>query len=345
MAYIYSITNNVNGKQYIGKTSKDNPYDRWKEHINNSNALENTVAYSSLHTMPIIRALRKYGSSNFKFRVIEECNDDKIDEREKHYIEKYNTCDGIGYNCTYGGEGVSKPSKYWSKHPNSRAVSCYTLDGVYICDYATVGIAALETLGHKPTSGERTCIRQCCKGIVFQSHNYRWTWKGEPLKEWKEKQVRLRYAVYGYNLKGEYKEWKSQAECAEFIEGDRKNNNSVHQSLKSPRKNKLQCKGWYIFFKKGKIIPFDKITFATRFPGIEVCKKAGKISAIKKKRPVKGVSILTGETITFNSISEASFHIKGEGNYTATASICLNIKNRKNGQYWKYAFDHKWDYC
>ena len=175
MAYIYSITNNVNGKQYIGKTSKDNPYDRWKEHINNSNALENTVAYSSLHTMPIIRALRKYGSSNFKFRVIEECNDDKIDEREKHYIEKYNTCDGIGYNCTYGGEGVSKPSKYWSKHPNSRAVSCYTLDGVYICDYATVGIAALETLGHKPTSGERTCIRQCCKGIVFQSHNYRWT--------------------------------------------------------------------------------------------------------------------------------------------------------------------------
>ena len=344
MAYIYSITNNVNGKQYIGKTSKDNPYDRWKEHINYSKAKENTVAYSSIHTMPIIRALRKYGSSNFKFRVIEECTADNIDEREKHYIEKYTTCDGVGYNCTYGGEGVSKSSKYWSNHPKSRAVSCYTLEGVYICDYATVGIAALETLGRKPTSGERTCIRQCCKGIVFQSHNYRWTWKGEPLKEWKDKQIRLRYAVYGYNKKGEYKEWKSQAECAEFIMGNRKDNNSVHQSIKSPRKNKFQVKGWYLFHKKGKIIPFDKITFATTKQSTEHYKRIAAISNAKRKRPVKGVNILTGETVTFKSVSEASFYIKGQGNYTASSSICLNIKNRINGQYWKDAFNHKWDY-
>tara|TARA_B100000424_G_C22886078_1_gene471445 strand:- start:47 stop:1054 length:1008 start_codon:yes stop_codon:yes gene_type:complete len=334
----------VNGKQYIGKTSKDNPYDRWKEHIQHSKAKENTVIYSSIHTMPIVRAINKYGSHNFKFRVIEECNADNIDEREKHYIEKYNTCDGVGYNCTYGGEGVSKSPKYWSNHPKSRAVSCYNLEGVYICDYATVGIAALETLSHKPTVGEKNCIRVCCQGKVFQSYNYRWTWKGEPLKEWKEKQVRLRYAVYGYNQKGEYKEWKSQAKCAEFIEGDIRNNNGVCQSLKSPRKKKLQCKGWYLFHKKGKIIPFDKITFATTKQSTETCRKAAEASAVKRRRPVKGVNILTGETLTFNSISEASFYIKGQGNNTATSSICNNIKNRENGQSWKYAFNHKWNY-
>ena len=344
MAYIYSITNNLNGKQYIGKTSKDNPYDRWKEHIQHSKHQENTVAYSSVYTMPIIRALKKYGSSNFKFRVIEECATDNIDEREKYYIEKYNTCDGVGYNCTYGGEGISKPSKYWSKHPNSRAVSCYTLDGVYVCDYATLGIATLETLGRKFNHSEKNCIRVCCQGKVFQSFNYRWTWKGEPLKEWKEKQVRLRYAVYGYNLKGEYKEWKSQAECAEFIEGNRKNNCSVYQSLKSPRKNKLQCKGWYLFHKKGKIIPFDKITFANRGQPTEICKKGAEASAVKRRRPVKGVNIHTGETVTFNSMVEASYYIKGQGDRTAVSNIHKNIKNRINGQYWTYAFNHKWDY-
>ena len=344
MAYIYSITNNINQKKYIGKTTKNNPYDRWKEHIRNAKALDTTVAYSSLHTMPIIRALKKYGSDNFKFRVLEECIDDNVDIREKHYITEYNTCDGNGYNCTYGGDGVSKPSEKWGNHPNSKAVTCYTLDGTYICDYDTVGVAALETLGHKPNHGERSCIRVCCNGKVFQSHGYRWTWKGEKLKEWKDKQIRIRTGIYGYNKNGEYKEWNSQADCAEFIEGDKRNNNSVFHSLKSPRKNKLQCKGWYLFHKKGKIIPFDKITFATHTRSTEHYKRASAISNAKRKRPIKGVNIHTGETIHFNSISEASFYIKGEGDYSGTANIIRNIKNRENGQYWKWSFNHKWDY-
>lgn len=344
MAYIYSITNKVNGKQYIGKTTKLNPYDRWKEHVKNARLKDNTVAYSSNHTMPIIRAISKYGSDNFKFRVLEECSDDNVDEREKHYIAEYNTCDGEGYNCTYGGEGISKPSKYWSNHPASRAVSCYTLEGVYVCDYDTPGVAALETLGHKPSPTERAGIRACCEGKMFHSFNYRWTWKGEKLKEWKDKQIRIRTGIYGYNTNGEYREWKSQADCTEFIEGNRKSNANVWLSLKSPRKNKLQCKGWYLFFKKGKVIPFDKITFATRTHSIEHYKKASAIAAAKRKKPVKGVNIHTGDTLIFNSISEASFYFKGEGDYSGAANISINIKNRENGENWKWAYDHKWSY-
>lgn len=33
MAYIYQITNNINGKIYIGKTLKNNIQERWKEHL------------------------------------------------------------------------------------------------------------------------------------------------------------------------------------------------------------------------------------------------------------------------------------------------------------------------
>ena len=343
MAYIYSITNNINQKKYIGKTTKNNPYDRWKEHINHSKHKENTVSYSSIHSMPIIRALRKYGIDSFKFRVLEECIDDKVNERETHYINEYNTY-YKGYNATFGGEGIRKDPEQWKNHPKSRAVSCYTLDGNYICDYATVGIAALKTIGDKFSGAERNCIRVCCKNKVFQSYGYRWTWKGEKLKEWKDKQIRVRSKIYGYNTNGEYKEWDSQADCAEFIEGNKKNNNSVHHSIKSPRKNKLQCKGWYLFHKKGKIVPFDKITFATRAHSTKHYKRIAAISSAKRKKPIKGINIHTGETIHFNSISEASFYIKGEGDYTATSSISSNLKNRENGQYWKYAFNHKWSY-
>jgi len=343
MAYIYSITNNINQKKYVGKTSKDNPYDRWKEHINHSKHKENTISYSSVHSMPIIRALRKYGIDNFKFKVIEECSNDNVNELEEKYIREYNTYYN-GYNCTFGGEGIRKDPEQWSNHPHSKAVSCYTLDGQYICDYDTVGIALVETLGRNPNNSERSTIKICCKGKVFQSHGYRWTWKGEQLKEWKDKQVRIRTGVYGYNTNGEYREWNSQKDCAEFIEGDGKNNNGVHHSLKSPRKNKLQCKGWYLFHKKGKIIPFDKITFANHTRSTEHYKRASAISNAKRKRPVKGINIHTSETIHFNSISEASFYIKGEGDYSATANIIRNIKNRENGQYWKWSFNHKWDY-
>lgn len=33
MAYIYQITNNINGKIYVGKTVKNNIQERWKEHL------------------------------------------------------------------------------------------------------------------------------------------------------------------------------------------------------------------------------------------------------------------------------------------------------------------------
>lgn len=36
MAYIYKITNKLNGKSYIGKTELNNPIDRYKEHIADS---------------------------------------------------------------------------------------------------------------------------------------------------------------------------------------------------------------------------------------------------------------------------------------------------------------------
>ena len=53
--------------------------------------------------------------------------------------------------------------------------------------------------------------------------------KGEKLIEWPENRTtRLRSKIYGYHsVTGEYREWNSQADCAEDLEGNRKNNNGV----------------------------------------------------------------------------------------------------------------------
>ena len=335
MAYIYSITNLQNNKLYVGKTSQSNPYDRWKQHLQLARNKDNISEDNSVHSMPIVRAISKYGADNFKFRVLEECTEESVNEREKHYIEKYNTADGVGYNCTYGGEGISKPKKYWSNHPSSKPVSCYTLDGEWIRDYESVGLAADD----KGNGKGKSPINFCIKGKTSQAFGYRWSLKDEPLKII-EKRVNVRGVVYGINpTLGRKKMWKSQADAAEEITGDRKNNNGIFHSLQSPNNNKYQVKDWYLFKSKPR-------NWKPAIKGMtsESAKKVAKISAEKRKKPIYGISITTGERIEFNSISEASFFIKGERNYSAVGSISNNIQNIENGKTWCYSFGYKWYY-
>ena len=127
------------------------------------------------------------------------------------------------------------------------------------------------------------------------------------------------------------------ADAAEEVEGNRKNNNAIHQSLKSSNNNKLQVKGWYFFKSKP-----NNWKPATNVRSTEHYKKAAAISAEKRMRPICGVNIKTGEIVEFDSMSKASFFIKGEGNYAATSAICGNIQRIKNGQTWCYAYGYRW---
>lgn len=95
MPYIYKITNLINQKSYIGKTSKVRPIERWYEHIRESK--KERSAHRALY-----RAINKYGLSSFSFEVLEET--DNPNEREKFYIEHFDTYSN-GYNETHGGDG------------------------------------------------------------------------------------------------------------------------------------------------------------------------------------------------------------------------------------------------
>lgn len=96
MAYIYIITNTITNKHYIGKTMNSVRY-RVQEHFKESEIKRNPDTKLS-------RAILKYGDNCWKYSVLEECDLEVLSEREKYYINKYNTCYN-GYNSTLGGDG------------------------------------------------------------------------------------------------------------------------------------------------------------------------------------------------------------------------------------------------
>lgn len=98
MPYIYKITNDIDEMIYIGKTSHDNPYDRFKEHIRDSKT-------ERCKDRQLYKHMNKYGQEHFHFNIIEEVENDKIAcEREMYWISFYDTYRN-GLNGTLGGDG------------------------------------------------------------------------------------------------------------------------------------------------------------------------------------------------------------------------------------------------
>ena len=92
--FIYKITNRVNNKCYIGQTRFTVEH-RFKQHIKNYN-IEH-------RKQPLYMAFDKYGLNNFTVETIEECDINKLDEREKYWIAYYDSFKN-GYNATIGGQ-------------------------------------------------------------------------------------------------------------------------------------------------------------------------------------------------------------------------------------------------
>lgn len=94
MIGIYKITNKINNHSYIGLSTHIE--DRWNYHKNPYN-------WKRESNKTLYKAIIKYGIDNFQFEVLEECSPEQLDEKEKYYIELYDTYYN-GYNITSGGE-------------------------------------------------------------------------------------------------------------------------------------------------------------------------------------------------------------------------------------------------
>jgi group I intron endonuclease len=105
---IYKIVNLTTNKIYVGQAvshilnhGRYRPYGhmgRFKCHI--------SEAFSSKKNQShyLNNSIRKYGVDDFECELIEYCECNDADEREKYYINKYNSLYPYGYNLKNGGK-------------------------------------------------------------------------------------------------------------------------------------------------------------------------------------------------------------------------------------------------
>jgi len=88
---VYTITNLINGKMYVGSTIRD--FELRKSH--HSRCLKKNL-HSNKHLQ---NAVNKYGIENFKFEILEECEKQFCLSTEQYWITMLNVCNRkYGYN-------------------------------------------------------------------------------------------------------------------------------------------------------------------------------------------------------------------------------------------------------
>jgi group I intron endonuclease len=110
---IYKIVNNINGKIYIGQTLTHSftenlwyptgAMSRWAGHIVNSRSKRRKSS-------PFCDDLVKLGPDNFTMTILELCEVEDVNEKEKYYIKKFQTIQPNGYNCLFGTSEIN-PTK------------------------------------------------------------------------------------------------------------------------------------------------------------------------------------------------------------------------------------------
>ncbi len=214
MPYVYKITNDVNGKMYIGQTSRTLE-ERFDEHLNELNKKRSIGR-------PLYDAMRKYGVSHFHVDLIEETDSPK--EREVYWVEYYGTFKN-GYNATLGGDGkryldydlvvmiyqqtgnmaetanllgicadsvdeilrikneCKRSSAEIAIEKYSKPVHMFDLNGLYIKSFISVADAARYLIDNKLSNGKasglRTRISNVCHGKRKSAAGFKWAYENK----------------------------------------------------------------------------------------------------------------------------------------------------------------------
>ena len=201
MGFIYKITNQINGKMYVGKT-EDTIEERFKGHCRE-------YKKERCEKRPLYDAMKKYGVENFIVEEVEKVDNALLGEREQYWISYYDTYHN-GYNATKGGDGkrlldydliiktykevqsVKKTAELCHCDPSSVSkilkvnnieikasgevqgvpIDQYDLQGNFIQTFSSSREAARAVAQGK--SGEAAHISDVCKGKRKTAYKYIW---------------------------------------------------------------------------------------------------------------------------------------------------------------------------
>ena len=295
MGYIYKITNSVNDKMYVGKTTTTLEH-RWKYHI--KDALRKRNFRSKLYS-----AMEKYGCDKFSISQIEECDNSIINDRERYWIKYYGTVEN-GYNIMSGGDGnniitdteAANMLKLWeqgltqkeiserigrnhkavkrilyangvtreqilkrqdevTKGSRVKAVYVYDADGKFIGEYESL-ITAEKVLGI-----HHTTIGHVIHGKLAHARGLRFTdYKVDKLEPITNRRM-TKVKVYQYRTNGEYvASYESTADASKAV--GLKDDHGLRTSCQTC--NSLSGGYQWRYYKAERIEPFTKTHFRSK---------------------------------------------------------------------------------
>lgn len=188
---IYKIENLLNHKKYIGQSIDIET--RFYKHKS---------AKDNFH---IHRAIQKYGKENFSFEIIEECEIFQLNEKERYWINYYNSLEPNGYNMIPGGSNGAGIAK-------GIPVEQYSLNGQYIQEFPSANRAG------QITGINARNITSCCNQLRQQAGLFQWKWKNDKKIISSIEGVYKNDTILQYDLEGNFiKEWNSLQEIQKSL--------------------------------------------------------------------------------------------------------------------------------
>lgn len=330
---IYKITNNINGKVYIGQSVDIKR--RWKEH-------KKEAFYKKSHCFdyPLYRAIRKYGIENFKFEILEECPQDMLNELEIFYINEYKATGENGYNQNDGGHDGSCNCKLTETDVVTIIQRLKTtLDNTKIIakDF-NVGFTTIRNINvgeayyqEKIDYPIRPNIAQLVKSETKQGYInktqkvHRCITCGAEV--WKEGTL----CVDCYRLSSRKVERPEPLELARLVK-----ENGFVQTAKlfgiTDNAMKKWCDGYGIPRHKDALV-----AWYNEQKGIVDIPKPIREKKFKKNRPVKQIDIITGEILNIFANQTEAFKYLSKKENSHIAEVCKGKRKSAHGFYWEWA--------
>lgn len=226
---VYCHTNKINGKKYVGITSKGINI-RWGK--NGYNYLHYSYKFGG--------AIKKYKWKNFKHEILySNLTENEAKWKEKFLIRYYDTF-RHGYNNTLGGDGTcgyfkTKESliKMRENHRLTKKINQYDLNGDLLNTFPSIREASYIT------GIDRKTISKCVNKKYRKTHGFIFLNSSEDFNIINKKKRNPTIIINQYDINGNFiKQYIGSKECC------KENDINVSSLYRNMSGKLLQCKGF-----------------------------------------------------------------------------------------------------